>query len=182
VTDNVVAIKVAEYDDLPPPRVATTLTRAPRVRDLYWCRLPKDAELPEFWKERPAVVISRNAGLNGVVMVVPCTSRDQKGSSWAVKLEDTIDGGDSWAVCDKPMSVAVSRLRAQRSSPRVTEGDFTKILAKVLQVTPTPIMSAAKREKILGLLQSRHGKHMNEGADAGKILDDLLSWMINLKD
>ena len=182
VTENAAAVKVAEYDDAPPPRVATTLKRAPRVRDLYWCRLPKDAELPEFWKERPAVVISRNAALNGVVMVVPCTSRDQKGSPWAVKLAHTIDGKDSWAVCDKPMSVAVSRLRSQHSSPRVTEDDFTRILARVLQVVPTQITSDAKRARLVELLRSRHGKHLVEGADPGKILDDLLGWMINIKD
>lgn len=177
-----VAAKVAGYDDTPPPRVETTLRKAPRVRDLYWCRLPKDAELPEFWKERPAVVISRNAALDGVVMVVPCSSRDQGANPWAVKLNDTIDGKESWAVCDKPMSVAVSRLRPQRSSPRVTEDDFTKILARVLQVVPTPIISGAKRARLAELLRSRHGKNFAEGADAGKMVDDLLGWMINIKD
>lgn len=182
MTENVTVLRVAEYDDSPPPRVATSLRKAPKVRDLYWCRLPQDAELPEFWKERPAVVISKNAGLTGTVMVVPCTSQDQKASQWAVKLDISIDGRESWAVCDKPMSVAVSRLRAQRTSPRITEQDFTLILAKVLQVTPTPIISGDKKEKLRLLIDRKHGTYLKDGLDSTKILDDVLGWIQNIRD
>src|SRR5215213_9116967 len=37
------------YDAEAPPRVTPRVIAAPRIRQIYWCRLPSDAELPEFW-------------------------------------------------------------------------------------------------------------------------------------
>lgn len=104
----------SSYEDSAPPRVRTALAKAPRTREIFWCQFPRDAELPEFWKVRPVVVLSRRVDLNGTVFVVPCTSHDQTGSVDAVALSTTIGGSRTWAVCDKPVSVAVSRLRAPK--------------------------------------------------------------------
>lgn len=93
-----------------PPRVAPKLKARPSIRQLYWCDFPQDAQLPEFWKRRPVVIVSYKNTLSGAVTVVPCSSQDQTDNEWAVRLKTTIDGGDSWAICDKLTTVAVSRL------------------------------------------------------------------------
>ncbi len=93
-----------------PPRVAPKLKARPSIRQLYWCDFPQDAQLPELWKRRPVVIVSYKNTLSGAVTVVPCSSQDQTDNEWAVRLKTTIDGGDSWAICDKLTTVAVSRL------------------------------------------------------------------------
>lgn len=93
-----------------PPRVAPKLKARPSIRQLYWCDFPQDAQLPEFWKRRPVVIVSYKNTLSGAVTVVPCSSQDQTDNEWAVRLKTTIDGGNSWAICDKLTTVAVSRL------------------------------------------------------------------------
>ena len=70
---------------------------------MLWCDFPKDAHLPEMWKGRPVIVIATDRSLGGAVTVVPCSSQDQTGNKWAVRLDTPIDGkGPSWAICDKP--------------------------------------------------------------------------------
>lgn len=93
-----------------PPRVAPKLKARPSIRQLYWCDFPQDAQLPELWKRRPVVIVSYKNTLSGAVTVVPCSSQDQTDNEWAVRLKTTIDGGNSWAICDKLTTVAVSRL------------------------------------------------------------------------
>ena len=93
-----------------PPREAPKLKARPSIRQLYWCDFPQDAQLPELWKRRPVVIVSYKNTLSGAVTVVPCSSQDQTDNEWAVRLKTTIDGGDSWAICDKLTTVAVSRL------------------------------------------------------------------------
>jgi len=130
----VVPIEVEAADK--PPRVDPRLDRAPKTRELYWCDFPKDGQLPEFWKCRPVVIISRIRSLTGAVTVVPCSSQPQDGP-WAFKLSTTIDGGASWAICDKPTTVAVSRLSAsKRGIRRVPFEEFQGLLAKVLDWLP----------------------------------------------
>ncbi|MDF3812900.1 MULTISPECIES: type II toxin-antitoxin system PemK/MazF family toxin [Rhodopseudomonas] len=58
----------------PPPRIAPRLKSAPKIRQLYWCDFPQDAQLPEFWKRRPVVILSMNATLYGSVVVIPCST------------------------------------------------------------------------------------------------------------
>jgi uncharacterized protein YifN (PemK superfamily) len=56
-----------------------------------------------MWKGRPVIVIATDRSLGGTVTVVPCSSQDQTGNEWAVRLDTPIDGkGPSWAICDKP--------------------------------------------------------------------------------
>jgi mRNA interferase MazF len=126
--------------DEKPPRIAPSLKSAPRVRQLYWCEFPKDAHLPEFWKTRPVLVISFRNALYGAVTVVPCTTQAQPDNKWAVKLSVSIeDDTASWAMCDKPTTVAVSRLKNHRGDiKRLTEDEFNPVLAKVLAWLPKP--------------------------------------------
>jgi mRNA interferase MazF len=172
----------AGYDDSAPPRIPSALTKPPRIKEIFWCQFPRDAELPEFWKVRPVVVLSRKVDLNGTVFVVPCTSCDQKGSSDAVEISTTIGGPKTWAICDKPVSVAVSRLRPPKGKPEVTDRELTEIVRKVALLMPHPIVSDAKRAHILRLLQHRHGSRMGSEIKARKVLDDILGWIASIRD
>ncbi|MEH7846373.1 type II toxin-antitoxin system PemK/MazF family toxin [Rhizobium laguerreae] len=171
-----------EAREAAPRRIPPTLTRAPRTKEIYWCRFPRDAELPEFWKVRPVVVLSRKADIKGTVLVVPCTSIDQSRNPDAVELHARIGGSRNWAVCDKPSSVAASRLTAVTGMPKVTEIELSAILRRVASITPMPTLSDSKRETILRMLELRHGAPMTEGADPGVILGDIIGWMSSVKD
>ena len=76
----------------PPPYVPPRVTAAPSIRQLYWCDFPHDAQLPEFWKRRPVVIVSFKNTLHGAVTVVPCSTQAQPGNKWAFPLQTTIDG------------------------------------------------------------------------------------------
>ena len=93
-----------------PPKIAPRLKSAPKIRQLYWCDFPKDAQLPEFWKRRPVVILSKTATLHGAVTIIPCSTQAQHDPKLAFPLRTTIDGRAAWAICDKPTTVAVSRL------------------------------------------------------------------------
>jgi mRNA interferase MazF len=127
----------------PPPRVKARLKAVPAIRELYWCDFPQDAQSPEFWKCRPVVIVSFKNTLSGAVTVIPCSSQPQPGNPWAYKLTTTIDGDDSWAICDKPTTVAVSRLSLDRTGKRrLPEAEFNGVLAlllKWLPVLPPPV-------------------------------------------
>lgn len=120
-----------------PPRVVPSITAAPKIRQLYWCRLPQDAELPEFWKPRPVVVVSFKHSLNGHCTVIPTSTADQTTNPWAVKLTMSFDGRESWAVCNHPLTVANSRLRVNKGQvSRVPDDEFHEILKKPLAWLP----------------------------------------------
>jgi mRNA interferase MazF len=124
-------------DHQPPPRVAPKVKAAPRIRQIYWCRMPTDAELPELWKVRPVIIVSYRITLHGAVTAIPTTTVEQDGNPWAYKLHTSLDPSRvSWAICDKPITVAVSRLQPHRSIPRVTEQEFNEILARLLNWLP----------------------------------------------
>jgi mRNA interferase MazF len=122
-----------------PPRVPPRLIGAPKIRQLYWCDFPLDAQLPEFWKCRPVVILSYRHTLHGVATVVPCSTSDQTGNIWAVALHTSIDGrGKSWAICDKITTVAVSRLSVDRSGiKQLPMDEFDGVLHCVLRWLPT---------------------------------------------
>ncbi len=122
-----------------PPRLAPKLRAAPAIRELYWCEFPHDAQLPEMWKRRPVVMVSFKNTLHGVVTVIPCSSQDQTGNPWAVELATTIDGAASWAICDKPGTVAVSRLALdRRGKVRLPVAEFGALLAVLFRWLPRP--------------------------------------------
>ena len=120
-----------------PPKVQPRLRSAPKIRQLYWCDFPEDAHLPEFWKRRPVIIISYKTHLYGAVTAVPCSTQAQPGNKWAFPLRTTIDGRAAWAICDKPSTVAVSRLLPDRDGiKRLPEVEFNELLALVLDWLP----------------------------------------------
>jgi mRNA interferase MazF len=128
---------MATNDDDKPPRIRPRLRNGPKIRDLYWCDFPQDAQLPEFWKRRPVLVLATDRSLSGALTVIPCSSQPQHGNKWAFKLNQTIDGDPSWAICDKITTVAVSRLSLHRDkNRRVSQEEFSAVLAIVLQWLP----------------------------------------------
>ena len=121
----------------PPPKVAPRLVGAPKVRQIYWCDFPQDAQLPEFWKRRPVIVLSYRNTLHGAVTVIPCSTQAQGGNRWAFPLQTTIDGRAASAICDKPTTVAVSRLLPdKRGIARMPEPEFEAMLGLVLDWLP----------------------------------------------
>ncbi len=104
----------------------------PRIRQIYWCRFPEDAEKPEFWKKRPVVIFSKSNPLGGWVTVLPCSTADQPGNANAVQIDSPLSNRKTWVVCDYITTVAMSRLTVPNGNtiPRVSEEDFKKIKEK----------------------------------------------------
>lgn len=120
-----------------PPKIKARLKSAPKIRELFWCDFPEDAQLPEFWKRRPVIILSKSSTLHGSVVVVPCsTSADQEPKK-AFPLRTTIDGRAAWAICDKPTTVAVSRLVVDNKGVmRLPVDEFHEMLKMVLDQLP----------------------------------------------
>lgn len=130
-----------------PPSVPPRVTAAPKIRQLYWCDFPQDAQLPEFWKRRPVVILSFKNTLHGAVTVVPCSTAAQPGNKWAHPLETTIDGRAAFAICDKITTVAVSRLVPDKGGiRRLPEAEFDEILRVVLAWLPVPSVPAPAQD------------------------------------
>lgn len=94
--------------------------------------------MPEMWKVRPVVVVSFKNTLHGAVTVIPCTTVDQKDAKFAFKLETTIGGDvESWALCDKVSTVAVSRLIPDKDGiRRMPEEEFNGLLTVLFSWLP----------------------------------------------
>ena len=123
-----------------PPRIPPRLKSAPKIKQLYWCDFPNDAQLPEFWKRRPVIIISKTSQLYGAVTAVPCSTQEQK-SKYAYPLRTTIDGRAAWAICDKITTVAVSRLLPDKDGiKRLPDDEFNEMLNLVLDCLPKPLV------------------------------------------
>jgi mRNA interferase MazF len=117
-------------------RYPVKIQAAPKVGALYWCSLPPEntIHLPEFWKKRPVVVISRKNTLRGKVVVLPITTDDDnEAHENSIELSqsecDKINGKRCWVVCDHPMTVATSRLDyVRRNPPRIATEELAVIL------------------------------------------------------
>lgn len=78
-----------------------------------------------------------NATLYGSVVVVPCSTSANQDPKLAFPMMTTIDGRAAWAICDKPTTVAVSRLVATHGVvKRMPENEFNQMLAIVLGLLP----------------------------------------------
>jgi mRNA interferase MazF len=129
--------EMSDQDHQPPPRVAPKVKAAPRIRQVYWCRLPTDAELPEPWKVRPVIIVSYRNTLHGAVTAIPTTTVEQVGNPWGYRLHTSLDPSRvSWAICDKPITIAVSRLQPRRTIPRLTEKEFDEVLSRLPEWLP----------------------------------------------
>jgi mRNA interferase MazF len=128
-------------DEDPPPRVQPLLKAAPKIREIYWCTMPKDAQLPEFWKTRPVVVITHRRDLYGAVTVIPCTTLAQPTNPWAFRLRTMVTREPSWAICDKVTTVAVSRLSAPKQRGlRLPDHEFRELLEVLFRwLPPSPV-------------------------------------------
>lgn len=128
----------------PPPKIAPRLKAAPKIRQLYWCDFPADAHLPEFWKRRPVVILSFKNTLHGAVTAIPCSTQTQPVNPYAFPLRTTIDGRAAWAICDKPTTLAVSRLLPDKHGiARLPENEFHQLLELVLNWLPKLPSSAS---------------------------------------
>ncbi len=124
-------------DDERPPKLKPKVKAAPKVRNMYWCDFPKDAQLPEFWKRRPVIILSFRNTLHGAVTVIPCSTQAQHDKRSTFPLRTTIDGKAAWAICDKITTVAVSRLVPdKRGIVRMPADEFDEMLSVVLGCLP----------------------------------------------
>lgn len=126
-------------DEEKPPRILPQLKSVPKIRELFWCDFPRDAQLPELWKRRPVIILSKNAILSGTVTVIPCSTQKEQDPRFAFPLRTTIDEREAWAICDKPTTFAVSRLTSPRGGiVRMPADEFNEMLRIVLGLLPTP--------------------------------------------
>lgn len=88
--------------------------------------------MPEFWKRRPVVIVSRHTTLRGVATVVPMTSKAQHDPRLSVQVRSPIDGRDAWAICNHMTTVAVSRLLPARGRPLVSQQEYREICQEVI--------------------------------------------------
>lgn len=126
-------------EETPPPRLRPRIKSAPRIRQVYWCDLPEDAQLPEFWKRRPVLILSKTVKLHGSVTVLPFTTKSQPDNPMAYPMASPLDGQRVWVICDYLTTVAVSRLHMPgRAVPRIGQEDFNRIVGLALQGLPRP--------------------------------------------
>jgi len=120
-----------------PPRIKPLLKAAPRIRQVLWCNFPKDAQLPEFWKVRPVLIISKSSSLHGHVTVLPFSTKSQPDNPTAYPVISPVDGRKTWIICNYITTVAVSRLTLpNRGFARLSENDFDKVVSLMLQYLP----------------------------------------------
>jgi mRNA interferase MazF len=132
-------VTAAEPGDAPPGLVV--LVSAPKIRAVYWCRFWHDALRPEFYKNRPVVIVSRDNRLDGPALVVPLTTKPQGTNKWAFKLTENPNPAkpaiDSWAICNHIYAVSCARLAQMDGGvPRMKQQDFDEIVRLMLRALP----------------------------------------------
>jgi len=126
-------------EETQPPRIQPRLKSAPRIRQVFWCDFPDDAQLPEFWKVRPVLVISKKASLYGSVTVLPFTTKSQPDNPAAYPVKNPTTGRQSWVICNYITTVAVSRLRQDnRGLVKLADDDFDKVIDLMQKYLPHP--------------------------------------------
>ena len=122
-----------------PPKVQPRIRSAPKIRSVYWCDFPKDAQLPEFWKTRPVLVVSKNSSLYGSVIVLPLSSNPQPNNPKAYEVVSPINNKRTWVICNYLTTVAVSRLSIPNGGiTRLDQQDFNNIIGIALNELPRP--------------------------------------------
>lgn len=125
-----------------------SIKAAPRVGLLYWCAFhdERHIHIPEMWKVRPVVVVSRKNVLRGKVTVLPFSTsdRNQNGEFAHEASADTrklIDNTDStWVLCDHPVTVATSRLSQIKGGvPRMPGSELATVLTLMLKSLAAPL-------------------------------------------
>jgi mRNA interferase MazF len=129
-----------------PNWIKPRILGAPKVRQIFWCDFWVDAQLPEMWKTRPVIVVSHKNTLLGPCLVVPTSTEPQDENQWAVRLNFEISSGKkSWAICNQPSTIAVSRL-SQFSGriPILPQADFNQVIEVIRKWIPSPLLEATK--------------------------------------
>ncbi|UTO28204.1 type II toxin-antitoxin system PemK/MazF family toxin [Bartonella harrusi] len=119
-----------------PPHIKPRIKSAPRIRQVFWCDFPHDSILPEFWKKRPVLVLSKNAKLYGNVTVLPFSTKSQPNNPAAYPLQSPIENKKAWIICNYVTTVSVSRLSCSRTVPRLSSEEFHKVVALMLKHLP----------------------------------------------
>jgi len=135
--------------DTKPKQYRVSLQAAPKLGNLYWCQFPdpEHVHLPEMWKKRPVVVVSRKNVLKGKVLVVPLsTEAGNEHNPFALRLSDAvsqqIDGLATWILCDHIVAVATSRLSQHKGGSLKVRGDE---LADILDLTHSALGTAQRQ-------------------------------------
>jgi mRNA interferase MazF len=124
-------------EDLRPPKIDPRILAAPAIRQLYWCDLWKEAQLPEFHKTRPVLIVSYKNTLHGHCTILPLTTTSQPNNYWTLPIQHSLSPLESWVVCNHPITIATSRLCPPREKiPRISEEEFAQILSKLLEWLP----------------------------------------------
>lgn len=132
----------SDSDDEPAaPAGRVVLASAPKIRAVFWCRFWRDALRPEFYKNRPVVVVSRDNRLDRPALVVPLTTKPQGGNKWAYKLTENPNPRKpaigSRAVCDHIYAVSCARLAQMDGGvPRMNTHDFDEVVRLMLKALP----------------------------------------------
>ncbi|WP_336287438.1 type II toxin-antitoxin system PemK/MazF family toxin [Bartonella sp. CB60] len=119
-----------------PTHIKPRIKSAPRIRQVFWCDFPHDAILPEFWKKRPVLILSKNAKLYGNVIVLPFTTKSQPNNPAAYPLQSPIENKKAWIICNYVTTVSVSRLSCSHTVPRFPKEDFEKVITLMFQYLP----------------------------------------------
>ena len=130
-----------------PKRFAITIKAAPRVGNLYWCAFhdERHIHLPEMWKIRPVVVVSRKNALRGKATVLPfSTSERNESGEFAFEVSadvrKIIDHSRTWVLCDHPVTVATSRLSQIKGHvPRMPAAELAEVLRLMLKSLAAPM-------------------------------------------
>lgn len=94
-----------------------------------------------MWKRRPVIIVSYKHTLYGHCTVISTSSKPQDDNEWAYKLSLEIegDGVNSWAICNHPYTVSISRLMKFKGEiPLLPKEDFNQILDKLMKWLPKP--------------------------------------------
>lgn len=138
-----VAVATIADDDGDPiaPAGRVALASAPKLRAVYRCRFWRDAHRPEFYKNRPVAIVSRDNRLDGPALIVPMTTKAQSGNKLAYKLTGNPNprrpGIERWAICNHIYTVSCARLAHMDGGvPGMKPQDFDEIVRLVLRALP----------------------------------------------
>ena len=131
-----------------PKQYAVRLRAAPKLGNLYWCTFPdpEHVHLPEMWKTRPVIVISRRNRLIGKVSALPLSTeirnRDNKHSfQLSRQICELLTGDETWVLCDHIVTVSTSRLSQVRGYVPSVRGQE---LAEILDLMHSALGSARR--------------------------------------
>lgn len=130
-----------------PKRFTVVIKAAPRVGNLYWCAFHDERHIhvPEMWKVRPVVVVSRKNVLRGKCTVLPFSTSDRNefgefAFEVSAEVRKIIDKERTWVLCDHPVTVATSRLTQIKGAvPRMPAAELADVLRLMLKSLAAPL-------------------------------------------